>query len=42
LIGRELSHIKTRGGDAHARRTDESAPAPGVMLGIPSVLKAKV
>ncbi len=42
LIGRELAHIKTRGGDAHARRTDESAPTSGVMLGIPSVLKAKV
>ncbi len=42
LIGRELAHIKTRGGDAHARRTDESAPTPGVMLGIPSVLKVKV
>ena len=41
LIGRELAHIKTRGGDAHARRTDESAPTPGVMLGIPSVLKVK-
>ena len=42
LIGRELAHIKTRGGDAHTRRTEESAPTPGVMLGIPSVLKAKV
>lgn len=42
LIGRELAHIKTRGGDAHIRRTQESAPTPGVMLGIPSVLKAKV
>ena len=42
LIGRELAHIKTRGGDAHTRRTQESAPSPGVMLGIPSVLKAKV
>ena len=42
LIGRELAHIKTRGGDAHTRRTQESAPTPGVMLGIPSVLKAKV
>jgi hypothetical protein len=42
LIGRELAHVKTRGGDAHTRRTQESAPTPGVMLGIPSVLKAKV
>ena len=42
LIGRELAHIKTRGGDAHARRTDESAPTPGVMLGIPTVLKVQV
>ena len=42
LIGRELAHIKTRGGEAHTRRTHESAPTPGVMLGIPSVLKAKV
>jgi len=42
LIGRELAHIKTRGGDAHTCRTQESAPTPGVMLGIPSVLKAKV
>ena len=42
LIGRELSHIKTRGGDAHARRTEVSTPTPGVMLGIPSVLKVKV
>ena len=42
LIGRELAHIKTRGGDAHTRRTQESVPTPGVMLGIPSVLKAKV
>ena len=42
LIGRELAHIKTRGGDAHTRRTQESAPTPGVMLGIPSVLKAQV
>ena len=42
LIGRELALIKTRGGDAHTRRTQESAPTPGVMLGIPSVLKAKV
>ena len=42
LIGRELAHIKTRGGDAHTRRTEESPPTPGVMLGIPSVLKAKV
>jgi len=42
LIGRELAHIKTRGGDAHTRRTEESAPTPGVMLGIPSVLKAQV
>jgi tRNA-2-methylthio-N6-dimethylallyladenosine synthase len=42
LIGRELSHVKTRGGDAHARRTEESTSNPGVMLGIPSVLKAKV
>ena len=42
LIGRELAHIKTRGVDAHTRRTQESAPTPGVMLGIPSVLKVKV
>ena len=42
LIGRELAHIKTRGGDAHARRTDESASTPGVMLGIPTVLKVQV
>jgi tRNA-2-methylthio-N6-dimethylallyladenosine synthase len=42
LIGREIAHVKTRGGDAHARRTEESAPTPGVMLGIPSVIKAKV
>jgi tRNA-2-methylthio-N6-dimethylallyladenosine synthase len=42
LIGRELAHIKSRGGDAHARRTDESAPMPGVMLGIPTVIKAQL
>jgi tRNA-2-methylthio-N6-dimethylallyladenosine synthase len=42
LIGRELSYTQTRGGDAHARRTQESVPTPGVMLGIPSVIKAKV
>ena len=42
LIGRELAHIKSRGGDAHARRTDESAPTPGVMLGIPTVIKAQL
>jgi tRNA-2-methylthio-N6-dimethylallyladenosine synthase len=42
LIGRELAHIQTRGGDAHARRTDESAPTPGVMLGIPTILKVQV
>ena len=42
LIGRELAHIKTRGGDAHARRTEESAPTPGVMLGIPTLLKVQV
>ena len=41
LIGRELAHLKSRGGDAHARRTDESAPTPGVMLGIPTVLKVQ-
>ena len=42
LIGRELAHIQTRGGDAHARRTDESVPTPGVMLGIPTILKVQV
>jgi tRNA-2-methylthio-N6-dimethylallyladenosine synthase len=42
LIGQELSHMKTRGGDAHARRTEDSAPTPGVMLGIPSFTRAKV
>ena len=42
LIGEELQTIATRGGDAHTRRTQESAPTPGVMLGIPSVLKAQV
>jgi len=42
LIGREIAHIQTRGGDAHARRTDESAPTPGVMLGIPTILKVQV
>jgi tRNA-2-methylthio-N6-dimethylallyladenosine synthase len=42
LIGRELSHTKSRGGDAHARRTGESVQTPGVMLGIPTVVKAKV
>ena len=42
LIGEELQTIATRGGDAHTRRTEESAPTPGVMLGIPSVLKAQV
>ena len=41
LIGRELSYTQTRGGDAHARRTQESSPTPGVMLGIPSVIKVK-
>lgn len=40
LIGRELSHKTTRGGDAHARRTAEVSTAPGVMLGIPVVKKA--
>lgn len=37
LIGRELSHVATRGGDAHARRTAEVSATPGVMLGIPVV-----
>jgi tRNA-2-methylthio-N6-dimethylallyladenosine synthase len=40
LIGRELSHMTTRGGDAHARRTAEVSSIPGVMLGIPVVKKA--
>jgi tRNA-2-methylthio-N6-dimethylallyladenosine synthase len=40
LIGRELSHVATRGGDAHARRTAEVSPTPGVMLGIPVVKRA--
>jgi tRNA-2-methylthio-N6-dimethylallyladenosine synthase len=40
LIGREISHLTTRGGDAHERRTAEVAPTPGVMLGIPVLKKA--
>ena len=40
LIGRELSHMTTRGGDAHERRTAEVASTPGVMLGIPVLKKA--
>ncbi len=41
LIGRELSHIATRGGDAHQRRTAEVTATPGVMLGIPVLKKAE-
>jgi tRNA-2-methylthio-N6-dimethylallyladenosine synthase len=41
LIGKELTHIPTRGGDAHALRTAESLPTPGVLLGIPTIGKAK-
>lgn len=40
LIGRELSHVATRGGDAHARRTAEVSTTPGVMLGIPVVKRS--
>jgi tRNA-2-methylthio-N6-dimethylallyladenosine synthase len=36
LIGKEVSHIKTRGGDAFAARQSQSGPAP-TMLGIPTV-----
>ena len=36
LIGKEVSHIETRGGDAFAARQSQSGPAP-TMLGIPTV-----
>lgn len=36
LIGRELSHTQTRGGDAHARRNEEKAESSGVTLGMPT------
>jgi tRNA-2-methylthio-N6-dimethylallyladenosine synthase len=36
LIGRELSHTQTRGGDAHARRSEEKAQSSGVALGMPT------
>ncbi len=36
LIGRELSHTQTRGGDAHARRNEEKVESTGVTLGMPT------
>jgi tRNA-2-methylthio-N6-dimethylallyladenosine synthase len=36
LIGKEVSHIETRGGDAFAARQSQFGPAP-TMLGIPTV-----
>jgi len=36
LIGRELSHTQTRGGDAHARRSEEKVQSSGVALGMPT------
>jgi tRNA-2-methylthio-N6-dimethylallyladenosine synthase len=36
LIGRELSHTQTRGGDAHARRNEEKVQSSGVTLGMPT------
>lgn len=36
LIGHELSHTQTRGGDAHARRTEEKVENSGVTLGMPT------
>jgi tRNA-2-methylthio-N6-dimethylallyladenosine synthase len=36
LIGRELSHTQTRGGDAHARRNEEKVQSTGVTLGMPT------
>jgi tRNA-2-methylthio-N6-dimethylallyladenosine synthase len=36
LIGRELSHTQTRGGDAHARRSEEKVESSGVTLGMPT------
>jgi len=36
LIGRELSHTQTRGGDAHASRSEERAKSSGVTLGMPT------
>lgn len=36
LIGRELSHTQTRGGDAHARRNEERVESSGVTLGMPT------
>lgn len=36
LIGRELSHTQTRGGDAHARRNEEKVESSGVTLGMPT------
>ena len=36
LIGRELAHTPTRGGDAHARRSEEKAESTGVTLGMPT------
>lgn len=36
LIGRELSHTQTRGGDAHARRNEEKVQGTGVTLGMPT------
>jgi len=36
LIGRELSHTQTRGGDAHARRSEEKVQSSGVTLGMPT------
>ena len=36
LIGLELSHTQTRGGDAHARRNEEKAESSGVTLGMPT------
>jgi tRNA-2-methylthio-N6-dimethylallyladenosine synthase len=35
LIGREIAVTPTRGGDAHAKRNEESATSTGVTLGMP-------
>lgn len=36
LIGREVSHTPTQGGDAHAKRNEEVVKSKGVTLGIPT------
>jgi tRNA-2-methylthio-N6-dimethylallyladenosine synthase len=36
LIGREIAVTPTRGGDAHAKRNEVSAPSTGVTLGMPT------